>query len=68
MITTIVINGITKIVLIPESDIEKITLREFKANDAKLKIETPVDGITILGKSIPDAIIISADTKKEQSK
>ena len=65
MQTTIILEAGSplKILFIPESDTEKAALREFKVA-ANVKIEAPADGMSILGKTIPDAIIISIEDKK----
>ena len=49
-----------KLLFVPDSDTEKAALREFKLA-TKVKVESPSDGMSILGKSIPDAIIVSIE-------
>lgn len=65
MITTIVINGVVKIVLTPETEIEKEAIKKVAAG--KGEIELAADSNNILSKSVSGSLIISSEKEKRQS-
>lgn len=60
---TIINNGVTSLVLVPETEIEKLQLKEL--SNKEVKVASYEQTVQILNTPVPNALVISTIKEKE---